>query len=243
MRANRLELYLGDDRTRSDYPVKRQGVSMTQPEGPHSKKIKVLIADDVQETRRNTRLMLATIDDLEVVAIASNGLQAVELAREHHPDIVFLDINMPEMDGLTAYREILKLRPDTGCVIISAEKDATTLQNAMSIGVQEYLIKPFTVEELETAVARVRERIGQTRIKLAQTAQLQKQREAYLVQLAVEYAKSRRTDDKAMEVFEQLAENPKCEMRWIQNLAMIYIVRQKWSRLKILAEMIEKRSR
>jgi YesN/AraC family two-component response regulator len=204
--------------------------------------MRALIADDVQETRRNTRLMLATLDDLEVVAIASNGVQAVQLAREHRPDIVFLDINMPEMDGLTAYREILKIYPDTGCVIISAEKDTSTLRTAMSIGVQEYLIKPFTVEELETAVARVKERIGQTRIKLAQTAQLQKQREAYLVQLAVEYARSRRTDDKAIEVFEQLAENPKCEMRWLQNLAMIYIVRQRWDKLKALAEKVEQRT-
>jgi two-component system response regulator YesN len=205
--------------------------------------MRVLIADDVQETRRNTRLMLATIDDLEVVAIASNGLQAVQLAREHHPDIVFLDINMPEMDGLTALREILKIHPDTGCVIISAEKDTTTLRAAMSIGVQEYLIKPFTVDELEASVTRVQKRVEQTRIKLAQDAQVRKQRETFLVQLATEYAKSRRTDDKAIEVFEQLAENPQCEMRWIQNLAMIYIVRQRWGKLRALAEKVEKRSK
>lgn len=214
---------------------------MMQPAGNPPRKMRVLIADDIQETRRNTRLMLATIDNLEVVAIASNGVQAVQFAREHHPDIVFLDINMPEMDGLTAYREILKDHPETGCVIISAEKDTVTLRAAMSIGVQEYLIKPFTVEELEVAVARVSERVGQAKKQLAQTAQLQKQREAYLVQLAVEYAKSRRTDDKAIEVFEQLAENPKCEMRWLQNLAMIYIVRQKWGKLRTLAEKVEQR--
>lgn len=216
---------------------------MTQPAGNPNRKMRVLIADDVQETRRNTRLMLATIDNLEVVAIASNGAQAVQLAREHHPDIVFLDINMPEMDGLTAYREILKIHPDTGCVIISAEKDTTTLRAAMSIGVQEYLIKPFTVDELEVAVARVSERVRQVKKQLSQTAQLQRQREAYLVQLAVEYAKSRRTDDKAIEVFEQLAENPKCEMRWLQNLAMIYIVRQKWGKLRALAEKVEQRGK
>jgi len=216
---------------------------MTQPEGYPSRKMRVLIADDIQETRRNTRLMLATIDDLEVVAIASNGVQAVQLAREHHPDIVFLDINMPEMDGLTAYREIHKILPATGCVIISAEKDTSTLRTAMSIGVQEYLIKPFTVDELEAAVARVHERVEQARKKIAQDTQLLKQREAYLVQLATEYAKSRRTDDKALEVFEQLAENPKCDMRWIQNLAMIYIVRQRWGKLKLLAEKIEQRSK
>ncbi len=216
---------------------------MTQPEGQPSRKMRVLIADDIQETRRNTRLMLATIDDLEVVAIASNGVQAVQLAREHRPDIVFLDINMPEMDGLTAYREIHKILPATGCVIISAEKDTSTLRTAMSIGVQEYLIKPFTVDELEAAVARVHERVEQARKKIAQDTQLRKQREAYLVQLATEYAKSRRTDDKALEVFEQLAENPKCDMRWIQNLAMIYIVRQRWGKLKLLAEKIEQRTK
>ena len=205
--------------------------------------MRVLIADDVQETRRNTRLMLATIDDLEVVAIASNGLQAVQLAKEHHPDIVFLDINMPEMDGLTAYKEIAKIYPETGCIIISAEQDTATLRTAISIGVQEYLIKPFTVDELEAAVARVHERVEQARSKLAQANQISRQREVYLLQLAVEYAKSRRTDDQAMEVFEQLARNPKCEMRWIQNLAMIYIVRQKWGKLKALAENIEQRTK
>lgn len=214
---------------------------MTQPEGTQNKKMRVLIADDIQETRRNTRLMLATIDDVEVVAIATNGLQALKLAKEHRPDITLLDINMPEMDGLTAYREILKISPGTGCVVISAEKDTSTLRTAMSIGVQEYLIKPFTVEELEVAVANVRKKVMQLRSKIAQDTQVRKQREAYLAQLATEYAKSRRTDDKAVEVFEQLAENPKVELRWVKNLAMIYIVRNMWDRLKTLAEKVEKR--
>ena len=215
---------------------------MTQPEGTQNNKMRVLIADDIQETRRNTRLMLATIDNMEVVAIASNGMQALKLARDHHPDIVFLDINMPEMDGLTAYSEMLKIYPDIGCIIISAEKDTATLRTAMSIGVQEYLIKPFTVDELEIAVARVQQKVVQMRKKVAQDTQVRKQREAYLAQLAVEYAKTRRSDDKAIQVFEHLAENPQCEMRWIQNLAMIYIIRHKWDRLKVLAEKVEKRT-
>ena len=94
---------------------------MMQTVSSPKRKIRVLIADDVQETRRNARLMLATIDDVEVVAIASNGRQAVELAEEHHPDILLLDINMPELDGLSAYREIAQAHPDIGCIIISAE--------------------------------------------------------------------------------------------------------------------------
>ena len=216
---------------------------MMQTEGSPRRKLRVLIADDVQETRRNTRLMLATIDDVEVVAIASNGLQAVELAKQNHPDIVLLDINMPEMDGLSAYQLIAHYHPDTGCIIISAEKDTTTLRTAMSIGVQEYLIKPFTGDELERAIARVSKRVAEVRQKIAQDTQLRKQREAYLAQLAVEYAKTHRTDDKAVEVFEQLAQNPHCEIKWLQNLAMIYIIRQDWSKLKLLAAQVEQRKK
>jgi len=204
-------------------------------------KMRVLIADDIQETRRNTRLMLATIDDVEVVAIAANGLQAFQLAKEHHPDLVLLDINMPEMDGLTAYREITKVYPETDCIILSAEKDASTFRTAISVGVQEYLIKPFTVDELEAAMVLARQRVEHNRKKLAQDTQTRKQREAYLAQLAVEYAKNHRTDEKAMEVFEQLAINPECDPRWLKTLAMIYIVRNEWGRLKVLAAKLEQR--
>jgi len=214
---------------------------MTQTHVPPRRKLRVLIADDVQETRRNTRLMLATIDDVEVVAIAANGTQAVQLAKEHHPDIVLLDINMPELDGLSAYQHIAHIHPDTGCIIISAEKDTTTLRAAMSIGVQEYLIKPYTADELEEAIGRVRVLVDQAKLKIAQDTQVRRQREAYLSQLATEYSKSRRTDDQAMEVFEQLAENPQCEPRWLQTLAMIYVVRNKWGKLKALAEKLEGR--
>ena len=216
---------------------------MTQPFVAPKNKSRILIADDVQETRRNTRLMLATLDDVEVVAIASNGAQAVQLAQEHHPDIVLLDINMPEMDGLTAFRHIVQAHPDTGCVIISAEKEPSILRTAMSLGVQEYLIKPFTVDELEVAVKRVYDRVKEKRKRIAELRDLNRKKEEYLKQLANEYAKTRRTDEKAMEVFEQLAENPQCEVRWLQTLAMIYIVRQRWDRLKLLAEKVEQRTK
>ncbi|HEX2996807.1 MAG TPA: response regulator [Anaerolineales bacterium] len=207
------------------------------------KKLRVLIADDVQEARRNNRLMLATVDDVEVVAMAVNGVQAVQLTEEHLPDLLLLDINMPEMDGLTAYRQIAQVHPDIGCIIISAEKDTITLRNAMSVGVQEYLIKPFTVEELEIAIRRMYERIEKVRQSLRQAEQLRRRNDAYLQQLASEYAKARRTDDQAVEIFEQLAENPQCDTRWLQNLAMIYVIRQMWGRLKILAGKLEARTK
>ncbi len=203
------------------------------------KKLRILIADDVQETRRNTRLMVSTIDHLEVVAIASNGQQAIEMTREHQPDILLMDINMPLVDGLTAIRQILKFAPNTGCIIISAERNPNAFREAMSLGVREYLIKPFTVDELEAAVERVYKRMDDAIQVNAQAEQLQKKNEEYLRQLGSEYIKSKRTDDQAMTVFEQLVASPNCEQRWIQTLAIIYVLRMKWDRLKLLIRKIE----
>lgn len=211
---------------------------MTQTGGPSKKKLRVLIADDIQETRRNTRLMLSTLD-VEVVAIASNGVQAVEMAKEHHPDIVLLDVNMPEMDGLTAFKNIAQIYPDTGCIIISAENDPDTLRTAMSVGVHEYLIKPFIIEELETAIKRVNARLSETRQKTVRSGELQKKTEHYLEQLADEYTKARRTDDQAMQLFEQLAENPECKVPWLKTLALIYAIRQEWGKLTGLSARLE----
>ena len=216
---------------------------MTQAESSPAKKLRVLIADDVQETRRSTRLMLSVISNVEVVAIASNGLQAVNMAKENHPDIVVLDINMPEMDGLTAFKQIARVHPDTGCIIISAEKESTVLREAMSLGIREYLFKPFTVDELEQAVVQVSARVEKARQTIAQEKQLRQKNEIYLKQLAEEYVKNRRTDDRAVEVFEYLASNPACELRWLRTLAMIYVVRQNWGKLKNLAMILEKRKK
>lgn len=212
---------------------------MTQTGVPPKRKLRVLIADDVQETRRSTRLMLSMISEVEVVAIASNGLQAVNMSREHHPDIVVLDINMPEMDGLSAFKQIARIHPDTGCIIISAEKESTTLREAMSLGIRDYLFKPFTVDELEQAVVGVSMRLEKTRQALVKENQLRQEREAYVKQLAEEYVKNRRTDDQAVQVFEHLAANPTCELRWLRTLAMIYVIRQDWGKLKNLATKLE----
>ncbi|MCE9645830.1 MAG: response regulator [Chloroflexi bacterium] len=211
--------------------------------GPSTReKLRVLIADDVQETRRNTRLMIATLDHVEVVAIASNGLQAVEMTREHHPDIVILDVNMPEMDGLTAFRNIVRIYPYMGCIIISAENDKATLQMAKSIGVQEYLIKPFIIQELESAVDRVSVYIKEARRKYDQTEETRKKAIASLEQQAAEHMKAKRTDDEALHVYEQLADHLDCSPRWLKALVMIYVIRQDWGRLKMTAARLEQLS-
>jgi YesN/AraC family two-component response regulator len=210
-----------------------------QAQGPPPRKLRVLIADDIQETRRNTRLMLSMISNVEVVAIASNGLQAVQMAEESRPDILVLDINMPGMNGLAAFKEIAKTNPDTGCIIISAQKDSEILRMAMSIGIRDYLIKPFTVDQMEQAVEKVAAQMAQKYQQKRQTAELQERNKAYLKQLANEFAKSRRTDSQAVQVYEHLAADPACELRWLRTLAMIYVIRQEWSKLRILAARLE----
>jgi len=216
---------------------------MSQTDALPKAKLRILIADDIQETRRSVRLMLSMNPDVIVIAIATDGVQAVELAKEHHPDIVVLDINMPRADGLAAFKEISRIYPDTGCIIMSAQKETTTLSTAMSLGAQEYLLKPFMIDELNDAVNRVAAQVMESRRKLAEAEQLRKKSDAYLQQLADEYAKSRRTDDQALGVFEQLAENPNCELRWLRTLAMLYIIRQEWGKLKTLASRLEQQSR
>jgi YesN/AraC family two-component response regulator len=212
---------------------------MTQVESSLNRKLRALIADDIQETRRNTRLMLSMVDDVEVVAIASNGIQAVQMAREQQPDFVVLDINMPGMNGLAAFKEIAKTNPDTGCIIISAEKDSEILRMAMSLGIRDYLFKPFTVDQMEQAVEKVRARLAQKRHQNMQTDELRQRNLSYLTQLATEYAKSRRTDDQAVEVYEHLAADSACELRWLRTLAMVYVIRQEWGKLRTLAARLE----
>ncbi|MBN1304799.1 MAG: response regulator [Anaerolineales bacterium] len=213
---------------------------MNENKGTPNNKLRVLIADDVQETRRSTRLMLSMHPDVEVAAIAINGRQAIDMALEHHPDIVVLDINMPEIDGLSAFEQISKVYPDIGCIIISAQRTTDTLRSAMSVGAQEYLIKPFTVDELNAAVDKVGAKAKESKQRMQQADLLREKSEIYLKQLADEYSQARRTDDEAMEVFELLAANPLCEIRWLRTLAMLYIVRHEWTKLKNLAARLEK---
>lgn len=199
---------------------------------PQPRKKRVLIADTTQETRRNTRVMLSSVKGVEVVAIALDGTQAVEMASLHKPDIVLLDINMSKLNGLNAYKQILQVNPTTACILVSAENHPETFQAAKALGIQNFLIKPFTEHELERAMQDVIQRLdGQSHAK--DTAKLRK--------LADEYVRAKRTDEEAVKVFEEAIELPDSELVWMQTLAMIYVVRQRWGKLKVLAEKLEQR--
>ena len=215
---------------------------MSKQETTPQEKLRVLVADDVQVTRRNTRLMLSEHPLVEVVAIASNGEDAVLLAKTHMPDIAVLDINMPRMDGLTAFRRMVEFNPNMACIIISAERDDVTFREAMSVGAREFLVKPFTIDEMIRAIDKVGKIVLDKRKHAAQQEQIREERETYLKQLAHEYAKYRRVDDQAVQVFEQLTANPACDLHWLVNLALIYLVRKNWGKLKELAERLEQQT-
>jgi YesN/AraC family two-component response regulator len=202
-------------------------------------RLRVLIADDIQETRRNTRMMLAMNPEVEVVAVARNGHQAVEMAEKYSLDLAIMDINMPDMDGLTAFKAMKEINPDITCIIISAEKDNETFRRAMSVGAREFLIKPFTINELNLAVHNVSQIVVKNRRDTLQMVDVEERSESDLKRLASEYARFRRSDDQAVKVFEQLATNPECELRWLRILAMIYVVRQDWAKLQRLAERLQ----
>ena len=104
---------------------------MAQTEVLPKQKLRVLIADDIQETRRSLRLILSMNPDVVVVAIAKDGQEAVALSKEHHPDVVILDINMPNKNGLMAFEEIRQIDPYTGCIIITGEGGTDLLGEAI----------------------------------------------------------------------------------------------------------------
>ena len=120
--------------------------------------IRVLVVDDVDETRENLMKLLSFEDDVEVVGAAPDGRLAVEATRTLHPDIVLMDITMPTMDGIAAAEAIRAECPTAQVVMMSVHDEAESLRRAMLAGAREFLVKPFGADELVVALRRVAER-------------------------------------------------------------------------------------
>lgn len=118
-------------------------------------KIRVLIVDDLPETRENVRKLLQFELDMEVVGQAGNGSQAIEAARQHSPDVILMDINMPGVDGISASQGVLKINPATQIIIMSVQSEADYIRKAMLAGARDFLMKPFSGDELTSAIRRV----------------------------------------------------------------------------------------
>ncbi|MDQ3549884.1 MAG: response regulator [Chloroflexota bacterium] len=110
--------------------------------------IRVLIVDDVQESRDNVERLLKFESDIEIVGTASRGQEAIEFALAKRPDIILMDVNMPDMDGITATRTILSQLPAIGVIMMSVLNEPDVLRRSMTAGAREYLVKPFSLDEL-----------------------------------------------------------------------------------------------
>lgn len=120
-----------------------------------SSRIRVLIADDHALVREGLRYVLDADPFIEVVAEASNGRQAVELALEHRPDVVVLDITMPEETGLKAAARVRELLPEARVLLLSMHDQGEYVREGMRIGTHGYLLKDSAGEELRAAIRAV----------------------------------------------------------------------------------------
>ncbi|MBV8989746.1 MAG: response regulator transcription factor [Solirubrobacterales bacterium] len=124
--------------------------------------IRVLIADDQPVVRDGLAMLLALIDDVEIVATAADGIEAVERAHSERPDIVLMDLRMPRLEGAEATRQIVASLPDTRVLILTTYADDEYLFPALQAGAHGYLTKDAAAEEVEHAIRSVA--AGQTHL-------------------------------------------------------------------------------
>jgi DNA-binding NarL/FixJ family response regulator len=118
-------------------------------------KIRVLLADDQRLMRDGLRTLLELEDDIEVVGEAENGRAALDLAGELHPDVVLMDVRMPEMNGVDATRQLAAHLPECRVIILTTFDDESIIFEGLRAGALGYLLKDVSGEELAAAIREV----------------------------------------------------------------------------------------
>jgi pilus assembly protein CpaE len=121
---------------------------------PGQDKIRVLIVDDIAETRETVRRLLQFDTTIEVVGGAQSGLEAITQCDQLKPDVVLMDINMPDMNGIEATEAIRKKTPYTQIIILSVQDDPGYYRKAMLAGARDFISKPPMIDELTAAIHR-----------------------------------------------------------------------------------------
>jgi DNA-binding NarL/FixJ family response regulator len=117
--------------------------------------IKVLLADDQTLVRQGIRLLLEIETDIEVVGQAANGREALQQVEALHPEVVLMDVRMPEMDGVEATRQLSARYPEVKVIILTTFEDDETVFEGLKAGARGYLLKDISSEEMAAAVRRV----------------------------------------------------------------------------------------
>src|SRR6185437_15585225 len=124
-----------------------------QPDGRAPDTIRLLIVDDMAETAQNVQKLLHFERDIRVVGIASSGRDAIQKADQLRPDVILMDINLRDMDGVEV-AEVIGRQISTCIVMMSVQADPEIFSQAMSVGARGYLVKPFTSEKLVRTIRR-----------------------------------------------------------------------------------------
>jgi YesN/AraC family two-component response regulator len=198
--------------------------------------IRVLIADDAVEFRRLVRMMLANEKNFEIVGIAKDGQEAVEMAEYLKPDVAVMDINMPRKDGLEAIGDIGKISPRTACIIMSSEGENQLLKKAISLGVKEYLLKPFTPVEFIAAIKKVAVKVSEDKQQNAAAHAAEAERDKLLLKLVTTYLQAKRLDDEAVKAYSDYATSAYPDAAILAKLAHIFLARKDWKTLKVICE-------
>ena len=136
--------------------------------------IRVLIVDDIPETRDHLAKLLGFETDIEVVGAAASGREAIEMAQAMTPDVVLMDINMPDMDGISATERLSAEVPTAAVVMMSVQGEADYLRRSMLAGAREFLVKPFSSDELTASIRQVytreREKLSRIAVQPAPTS-------------------------------------------------------------------------
>lgn len=127
--------------------------------------INVLVADDIANTREDVKRLLYFEDDITVIGEAADGQEAVTMVSQLRPDVILMDINMPNMDGIQATEVIANQYPEAAIIIVSIQGEQEYLRRAMAAGAREYLVKPFSSNELADTIRRVNE-VSKKRLNL-----------------------------------------------------------------------------
>jgi pilus assembly protein CpaE len=131
-----------------------------------SDKTKILIVDDIEDTTAQVARLLSFEPDIEVVGTASNSAEAVQAARRLQPDIVLMDINMPDVDGIATTEKLAREAPAAAVIMMSVQAEGEYLRRSMLAGARGYLVKPFTSDELLESIRGVQARRSETRESL-----------------------------------------------------------------------------
>ena len=120
-----------------------------------AERITVLLVDDHDLVREGLRILLDFEEGIEIVADARDGLEAVEMAKLHRPDVIVMDLTMPNLNGIEATRQILALLPNTKLLIVSAEGDKDRIEESLAVGAVGYISKESSLMEVPTAIREI----------------------------------------------------------------------------------------